>query len=141
MDSRLIAYLYFFNVKQDYYECHEYGEHLWLEQGRPEILKGLIQAAVCIYHLQNGNIKGGQAMWRRARNYLQAGRPEYESIDIDKLIADLDALWALVPLSYAGKIVSTKSIEQLCLPTIKIRVQEETILRDLPTFEPPVLDE
>lgn len=74
MDERLLSYLYYFNCKSDYYECHEHGEALWLDSGRPVVLKGLIQAAVCLYHLYNGNVKGGYTMWLRATDtrYLQS---------------------------------------------------------------------
>jgi uncharacterized protein len=125
VDERLIAYLYYFNVKQDYYECHEYGEHLWLEEGRPVVLKGLIQAAVCLYHLQNGNLKGGYSMWKRAKSYVNDYRPVYEGIDLDKLTKDIDSVFAAVPEHFFGQVVPSIQIQQLYLPTVMISLNPE----------------
>jgi len=136
MDNRLMSYLYYFNVAQDYYECHEYGEHLWLESGRPLVLKGLIQAAVCLYHLGNGNLKGGHKMWLRAKSYLNPSRPLYEHIDLDKLISDIDAVWQRVPRTWYGNIVPVAAIEALDLPIVTIRITDDEIVQQLPTWIP-----
>lgn len=121
-DPRFIAYLYFFNTKMDYYECHEYGEHLWLEEGRPTILKGLIQAAVCLYHLHNGNLKGGYKMWLRARGYMDSSRPIYQGIHLDKLTEDIDSVFRQVPEAFFDRVVPAKEIERLKLPVVKISI-------------------
>lgn len=141
MDSRLISYLYFFNVKRDYYECHEYGEHLWLEMGRPVVLKGLIQAAVCLYHLYNGNVKGGYAMWQRARSYIAGSRPVYEGIDLDRLTTDLDHVFAQVPASWRERIVRPSEIEALHLPEVRIHIVDPEIELMLPNWTPEPLDD
>jgi len=140
MDSRLISYLYFFNVKQDYYECHEYGEHLWLDMGRPIVLKGLIQSAVCLYHLQGGNIKGGYAMWQRARRYIHDARPVYEGMDLDRLTHDIDEVFRRVPSELYRSIVPEKLIEDLNLPTVKVRIVDDKINQILETWLPEPLE-
>ncbi len=140
MDSRLISFLYFFNIKQDYYECHEYGEHLWLEMGRPIVLKGLIQSAVCLYHLHNGNLKGGYSMWQHAKKYIQDERPVYQEIDLDTLIIDIDDVFHRVPQELYSKIVPLETIRQLNLPTVIVHIVDKGIERLLQTWSPEPLD-
>lgn len=57
-DPLYIQFIYHFNIKQDYYECHDYMEELWLEEGRFPLYQGLLQAAVGLYHFDNGNVSG-----------------------------------------------------------------------------------
>lgn len=130
MDDRLLSYLYCFNVSHDYFECHEYGESLWLSTGRPDILKGLIQTAVCIYHLEGGNVRGGIRMWTRARKYLvtyTAKNSLYEGIDIDALQADMDNLWARVPIGLRTQTMHRNEVMSLKLPRVTIRFVPEDI--------------
>lgn len=141
MESRLISYLYFFNIKRDYYECHEYGESLWLDTGRPVVLKGLIQSAVCLYHLHNGNVKGGWRMWQRARQYIYHERPIYEGFDLDKLTLDLDEVFRRVPEDLYPKIVPAQVISGLNLPVVDIRIVDEDIRQQLPDWVPEPLEE
>lgn len=140
MDERLLSYLYYFNVQADYYECHEYGESLWLDSGRPVVLKGLIQAAVAIYHLQNGNVKGGYAMWLRARGYLTPSLPVYEGMDLVSLIRDLDALFRLVPTHWQNSIVDPKQIVALTLPTVRILLTDAQVEEQLQHWLPRPLE-
>ena len=139
MDPRLISYLYYFNVKADYFECHEYGESLWLDTGRPVVLKGLIQAAVCLYHLEGGNVRGGWRMWQRARNYLADARPVYEGMDIARLTADIDAVFDRVPSDWQTQIVSTSGIRSLELPEVKVQIVDPDLLNRLSTWQPEPL--
>ncbi|GMA63397.1 DUF309 domain-containing protein [Alicyclobacillus fastidiosus] len=141
MDHRLMAYLYFFNVKRDYFECHEYGEHLWLERGRPPVLKGLIQAAVTLYHLHNGNVRGGYQMWQRAKGYLEEGRPVYEDIDVEALISDIDLVYKAVPTAWYTERVSPMQIAKLKLPTVRVHILNDEIRRRLWTYVPRHLEE
>lgn len=140
MHPLLISYLYYFNMKADYYECHEYGEVLWLESGRPTVLKGLIQAAVCLYHLYNGNCKGAVAMWHRVQKYLSPSRPVYEAIDLDALLIDLNEVFSRVPTQWHQSIVPVEKIEELKLPTVKIHILDKSVEEALPTWEPVHLD-
>lgn len=57
-DPLYVEYLYYFNIAQDYYECHEVMEHLWLEEGRSPLYQGLLQVAVGLHHHQHDNISG-----------------------------------------------------------------------------------
>lgn len=124
MENRLFGYLYYFNIEKDYFECHEYGESLWLDSGRPIVLKGLIQAAVCLYHLENGNVKGGWRMWQRAKTYLAPSRPIYEGINLDSLVNDIDLVFHQVPTDWYDQVLPPKRIRDLKLPTVMIHIED-----------------
>jgi uncharacterized protein len=139
LEERLISYVYCFNELQDYFLCHEYGESLWLDSGRPTILKGLIQAAVCLYHLHGGNARGGWRMWNRARNYL-IDTKHYEGIDVLQLIRDIDAVWRAVPQPWLRETLSLVQVESLQLPSVRIKILDphlETVVQSwtLPPLE------
>ena len=141
MDERLISYLYFFNTEQDYYACHEYGESLWLELGRPQVLKGFIQAAVCLYHLSNGNLRGATTMWNRAKGYLRDGLPSYQCIDTKSLIQDIDEIFSMVHSKFTANMVMPESIHQLQLPIVKINLLDESIHTLVHEYTPKPLRE
>lgn len=126
MDARLHEYIHLFNEAQDYFECHEVGESLWLDSGRPIILKGLIQAAVCLYHLHNGNIRGGYRMWQRAKQYMADELPVYETMRLDQLISDIDHVFSLVPATLYTAIVPSRTVDTWDLPTVRIQLTEST---------------
>lgn len=65
-----VDFLYYFNVEQDYYECHEVLEELWLAEGRERFYQGLLQVAVGLYHFQNGNVGGAIKMMTAALDKL-----------------------------------------------------------------------
>lgn len=65
-----VDFLYYFNVEQDYYECHEVLEELWLAEGRERFYQGLLQVAVGLYHFQNGNVGGAVKMMAAALDKL-----------------------------------------------------------------------
>ncbi|MCL6636342.1 MAG: DUF309 domain-containing protein [Alicyclobacillus sp.] len=141
MDPRLLSYVYCFNVTGDYFACHEYGELLWLESGRPLVLKGLIQAAVCLYHLYNGNLRGGWRMWQRARTYLATAGPVYEGLDLEQLRLDLDAVWARVPPALREGSVPPAEVCRWQLPRVTLRVIDTAVQERLATWQLPPLPE
>jgi hypothetical protein len=122
MDERLAAYVYEFNVRKDYYACHEYLESLWLDSGRPELMKGLIQAAVCLYHLYNGNVRGAWRMWTRGRPRLMAAEDKALGLDVARLVADLDRTFERIPPAWRRDMVQPQQVAQLGLPPVTIRV-------------------
>ena len=136
MDDRLIAYLHYFTIKRDYYKCHEYGESLWLDTGRPVVLKGLIQAAVSLYHLEGGNVRGGLPMWLRAKGYLQPALPVYEHMDLRQLTVDMDDVFSRVPAAWHGRVVSADRVRALCLPEVSIRVVDPDVERAVREWRP-----
>lgn len=130
-DARFISYLYCFNVLRDYFECHEYAESLWLDTGRPVVLKGLIQAAVCLYHLHNGNVRGGWRMWQRARTYMAPHCPVYEGIDLSVLTRDIDHVFDTVPSAWYSEIVPPERVQELAIPKVNVQIVDDRLARAL----------
>ncbi|MDI3256630.1 MAG: DUF309 domain-containing protein [Kyrpidia sp.] len=88
-----VDFVYLFNVERAFYDCHEYGEQLWMEQGRPPFLKGLIQTAVSLYHLESGNLGGARKLWRTAKAYLAPHQPVHMGLDVEGILRDMDDLF------------------------------------------------
>lgn len=86
-----VAFVYYFNVERDYFECHEVMEELWLEEGRNPLFQGLLQVAVGLYHHRNGNVSGSIKLFRQAIAKLE-GQPEVLfGIRLGKLVEDSKA--------------------------------------------------
>ncbi len=71
-DPRYIKFFELFN-EQEFYECHEVLEDLWLEETTCEerpYYQGLIQTATAFYHLRNGNLGGARKLFTTGLNYL-----------------------------------------------------------------------
>jgi uncharacterized protein len=84
-DPLYIDFLYYFNVEQDYYECHEVLEELWLEEGREWFYQGLLQVAVGLYHFQNDNLGGAIKMLTAALEKLEDYPDEWMGIQLEQL--------------------------------------------------------
>jgi uncharacterized protein len=133
-----IDYLYCFNVLRDFFECHEYGEHLWLDSGRPPFLKGLIQVAVSLYHLENGNLRGSRMLWKTGRQYLAPYRPQTWGIDISQVFADMDGLHAQLPNVDRAK---PDEVASWNLPNVFIRIVDPELQRILAAWSLSSLEE
>lgn len=84
-----VAYLVYFNRDQDYFECHEVLEELWLERDRDPRYKGLLQVAVGLFHFRNNNVRGAYKMFTSAVSRLE-GYPEDElGISLGKLVSEV----------------------------------------------------
>ncbi len=80
----------FFNAAQ-YFEAHEAWEDLWRQSGGPLRLfyQGLVQAAVGLHHLSNGNLNGAVAQLQKSLAKLEQYPARFCQIDNGKLIAQL----------------------------------------------------
>jgi predicted metal-dependent hydrolase len=76
---------------EDYFESHEVLEELWSEtqDERKKFYQGLIQAAVALLHFGNGNLGGAKKVYLTSRKYLEAYRPEFEGLDVDRFLENL----------------------------------------------------
>ncbi|MEI7027457.1 DUF309 domain-containing protein [Paenibacillus sp. y28] len=83
--SLYVAFVYYFNEARDYFECHEVLEELWLEEGRPPLLQGLLQVAVGLYHDQNGNRGGALKLMKLALEKLDPYPAAVLGIDLGRL--------------------------------------------------------
>lgn len=87
-DRLYVQFLVYFNIRRDYFECHEVMEELWLEEGRSPLYQGLLQIAVGLYHHQNGNISGSRKLFQAGIDKLEAYPPEVLGIDLESLLTD-----------------------------------------------------
>jgi predicted metal-dependent hydrolase len=70
-----------------FFEAHETLEDLWRGTSGPLRLfyQGLIQLAVALYHLSNGNRRGALNLLSKGLDKLTAFQPACQSIDVDAL--------------------------------------------------------
>jgi predicted metal-dependent hydrolase len=77
-----------------FYECHDTLEDLWSGVRGPsrDFFQGLIQVAVGLYHLGNGNREGAKSVLDRAGKRLRGYPDTYGGVDLAALRASL-ASW------------------------------------------------
>jgi predicted metal-dependent hydrolase len=70
-----------------FYECHDTLENLWSGVRGPsrDFLQGLIQVAVGLYHLGNGNRAGAKSLLGRAWKRLERYPDAYGGLDLRAL--------------------------------------------------------
>ena len=73
----------------EFFEAHEVWEELWADYQGPsrKFYQGLIQAAVCLHHFGNGNIRGAIKLYHSSRDYLQAFAPHHGGLNLDEFLA------------------------------------------------------
>jgi predicted metal-dependent hydrolase len=71
----------------EYFEAHEEWERTWYGTSGDEnrFLKGLIQVAVSLYHLETGNLAGARKVMRTAVEYLKEFPSTRCGVDLDHL--------------------------------------------------------
>ena len=77
-----------------FFDCHEALEEVWLQSygDRKKFLQGLIQVAVALHHLRNGNLAGARRLLAAAVEKLSGPVPDSETIGVDALLAALAPL-------------------------------------------------
>ena len=90
-DDRIAEGIRLFNSGQ-FFECHDVLEDYWSELTGPEkpFFQGLIQAAVALFHYEEGNLGGALRMYRSSRVYLSPFGPETAGINVSLLLTELD---------------------------------------------------
>lgn len=90
MDDLLDAGINFFNRGQ-YFEAHEVWEDLWrLTQGPLRLFyQGLVQAAVGLHHLSNGNLNGARSQLAKSIAKLEQYPAGFLRIDNGSLVQNL----------------------------------------------------
>jgi predicted metal-dependent hydrolase len=91
-DVALAAFMSAFSAGR-YFEAHEILEAFWVGyQGSDrDFYRGLIQAAVALHHASVGNDVGARGVAARARKNLAPYAPRHESIELDAILARLEA--------------------------------------------------
>ena len=94
-DSRYLQGIEYFN-DCDFFEAHEIWEELWSDSQGPsrKFYQGLIQVAVCLHHFGNGNTTGAKKLYNSSRGYLENYQPHFMGLNVDKLLAELQACCA-----------------------------------------------
>jgi predicted metal-dependent hydrolase len=77
--------------KGEYFEAHEEWEKAWYgtEGEENRFLKGLIQVAVSLYHLESGNLPGARKVMLTALEYLREFPSSRSGVDLDHLRAQV----------------------------------------------------
>ncbi len=72
---------------RNFYDAHEYWEELWIDYKLDDskFIQGLIQLAVCYYHLSNNNLNGAKSMIRKCVKKLENFDKSW-GIDVNELI-------------------------------------------------------
>lgn len=110
-----------FNSGQ-FYDCHDTLEALWIEALEPEktFYQGILQIAVALYHLGNGNVRGATILLGEGINRLRRYPSDFAGIDVDDLmVASLDFLKAL-QTSPTEVAINLLSNDELAVPTLKV---------------------
>jgi predicted metal-dependent hydrolase len=83
-----------FNERR-FYESHDVLEELWRPLRGPgrSFLQGLIQVAVALHHLEQGNRRGAQSVLERARRRLAPYAPAAFGFDVAGYLDELAAFW------------------------------------------------
>ena len=91
VDERFKKGIELFNQEQ-FYECHEILEELWLESTGPyrNLYKGVIQAAVALFHLKRGNLNGARALFQTSAAYLTEYKPRALGLNVEILIEGMN---------------------------------------------------
>ncbi len=94
-DPRIDEGIRLFNARE-FFECHDVLEDFWCELTCPErpFFQGLIQAAVALFHFEEGNLGGARRMSVSSRAYMSPFTPVQGGINVERLLAELDACFA-----------------------------------------------
>ncbi|WP_145319277.1 DUF309 domain-containing protein [Paenibacillus xylanexedens] len=121
-ESLYIDYLIYFNRDQDYFECHEVLEELWLERDRDSLYKGLLQIAVGLYHFRNGNLRGGIMMLQSSVDLLEPYPDTTLGIDLGKLVKEVKDL---------VKELSESDAQSVTYRDLSIRIIDEVLEQEI----------
>ncbi|MGA1475402.1 MAG: DUF309 domain-containing protein [Prochlorothrix sp.] len=74
---------------QEFYACHDTLEELWTEAVEPDrtFYQGILQLAVALYHLSNGNWRGSVTLLGESLGRLATYSPDYEGVNVESLRA------------------------------------------------------
>ena len=77
----------------EYEDSHEDFEHGWLasESGDSDFFKGLVQAAICLHKLEQGQRDGAKKLHAGMRRYLAAYLPSHRGIDVSALMEEMSS--------------------------------------------------
>jgi predicted metal-dependent hydrolase len=115
-----------FNSEQ-FYACHDTLEALWIEATEPEktLYQGILQIAVALYHLGNGNLRGAMILLGEGTNRLRR-YPEIDcGINVEKLLVESVEFLKALQQADVEKKSPSDLMENLALPLPKISIIKE----------------
>lgn len=121
MDERYIKGLRHFNA-EEFIEAHDVLEGLWGEVENPlkKFYQGIIQIAISLHHLRNGNLTGARNEYLLGASKLKDYAPSYEGMDVEKFTKDLFSLFN--PLfKEKGKNVPDEILKNISYPKISLK--------------------
>ncbi|GAS80856.1 DUF309 domain-containing protein [Paenibacillus amylolyticus] len=117
-----IDYLIYFNRDQDYFECHEVLEELWLERNRDSLYKGLLQIAVGLYHFRNGNLRGGIMMLQSSVDLLEPYPDTTLGIELGVVVQEVKGI---------VKQLSEPDAQSVTYRDLSIRIVDEALEQEI----------
>lgn len=121
MEERYLKALEHFNA-EEFIEAHDVLEGLWGEVENPlkKFYQGIIQIAISLHHLRNGNLAGARNEYLLGASKLKDYAPSYEGMDVEQFIKDLYVLFN--PLfNLEGKKVPEEIIKNVAYPKISLK--------------------
>ncbi|TAE53056.1 MAG: DUF309 domain-containing protein [Nostocales cyanobacterium] len=115
-----------FNTGQ-FYACHDTLEALWIEATDPEksLYQGILQIAVGLYHLGNGNLRGAMILLGEGTNRLRRYPDNDCGIDVEKLKLDSVVFLKALQQTDPEKVPHGDFIANSALPLPRISILKE----------------
>jgi predicted metal-dependent hydrolase len=75
----------------DFFSAHDFFENIWMEVNINEkvFFQGLVQISVGCYHLICGNLKGAESQLSKGIDKLEAFKPVFYQINIQKFTKEI----------------------------------------------------
>jgi predicted metal-dependent hydrolase len=107
-----------------FFEAHETLEDLWRGTSGPLRIfyQGLIQLAVALYHLSNGNRRGALNLLGKGLDKLTAFQPACQGIDVDALCCEARSWLDRVRQAGSGEL----AVDPAQLPRIRWLTSERS---------------
>jgi hypothetical protein len=120
VDERFRHAIELFN-QREFFACHDVLEELWNETlgEEREFYQGLIHAAVALFHFGEGNLGGARKMYGSAVRYLAPYRPQYCSVDLDRLLTQLQVCFNELLQPHDGYPAGL-AVDENLIPTIEL---------------------
>jgi predicted metal-dependent hydrolase len=131
-DARYLAGILFFNARE-FFEAHEVWEDLWADtQGSDHrFYRGLIQAAVGLYHFNNGNTRGAVKLYHSSRAYMQPYPSPHLGLDVTAFWEQMRTCFSTI---LEGDTVRVTRPDEALIPTMCLD-PESAAWPDLAAFE------
>ncbi|MBE3556888.1 MAG: DUF309 domain-containing protein [Firmicutes bacterium] len=104
-----------------YFEAHEVLEDLW-RTDRQDFYKGLIQQAVGLLHLENGNLVGARHLFETSGELLKPYLPTHRGLDLARLRHETCCIVQRLP---DARRISLEEVAQLGLPRVQLHLSND----------------